>query len=181
MNPLSPPAPGAGPTTADAPLVVGAPPWARVYQVAVVVPDLAQAAAYYESLGIGPFREGPSAHTTKRLIRGVESPDTVVKGLIAPLGAIELELFEPVAGPSIQREFLERRGPGPIHLCAFTDDIDRDIAWMAERGTPVISYGELSDGGRFAYFDTIAIGGLVLELYQLGPDGEIIPTTGENQ
>jgi catechol 2,3-dioxygenase-like lactoylglutathione lyase family enzyme len=158
------------------PVVPGAPPWSRAYQVAVVVSDLDRAVAFYESLGIGPFREGPSAHTVERIVRGVPSPETKVAGRIAQLGPIELELFQPLEGPSIQREFLETRGEGPIHVCAYTDDLQRDVAWMAERGTDVISFGRLSDGGSFAYFDTVAVGGLVLELYELGPDGEQIPT-----
>ena len=133
------------------------PPWTRAYQICVVVADLQRAIAFYESLGIGPFRDGPSGHTTRRLIRGIESPDTRLIG-------------------AIQREFLERHGEGVVHLCAYTDDLERDIAWMRDRReTDVISYGELSDGGSFAYFDTQSVGGLVLELYELGPDGEVIP------
>ncbi len=152
------------------------PPWTRAYQICVVVADLQRAIAFYESLGIGPFRDGPSGHTTRRLIRGIESPDTRLIGAIAQLGELELELIQPVAGPSIQREFLERHGEGVVHLCAYTDDLERDIAWMRDRReTDVISYGELSDGGSFAYFDTQSVGGLVLELYELGPDGEVIP------
>ncbi len=153
-----------------------APPWSRAYQVCVVVSDLARATAFYESLGMGPFREGPSAHTTHRVVRGVDAPTTRLAGVIASLGSIELELIQPLEGPSIQREFLERHGEGAIHLCAYTDDLQRDILWMQEhRGVKVISFGELSDGGSFAYFDTQGIGGLVLELYQLGPDGEVVP------
>jgi methylmalonyl-CoA/ethylmalonyl-CoA epimerase len=153
-----------------------APPWARAYQVCVVVSDLSRAIAFYESLGMGPFREGPSAHTTRRVVRGVDAPETRLAGAIAPLGAIELELIQPLEGPSIQREFLEQHGEGAIHLCAYTDDLQRDITWMRDhRNVAVISFGELSDGGSFAYFDTQAVGGLVLELYQLGPEGEVIP------
>ena len=152
------------------------PPWARVYQLGIVVADLDAAIAYYERLGIGPFREGPSAHAVLRLVRGRRAPETVVRGAITQLGALEFELLQPVAGPSIQREVLESRGEGALHLCALTDDIARDIDWMAAREVPVISYGEFGDGGIFAYFDTVAVGGLVLELYQLGPDGEQIPT-----
>jgi methylmalonyl-CoA/ethylmalonyl-CoA epimerase len=156
--------------------IPGAPPWTRAYQVCIVVADLDRAVEFYEALGIGPFREGPSAHTTRRLIRGAESTDTKLAGRIAPLGALELELIQPVAGPSIQQEYLDSHGEGAIHVCAHTDDLQRDIAWMRdERQVDVISYGELSDGGSFAYFDTQSVGGLVLELYQLGPQGEVIP------
>lgn len=163
------------PATAGLSDAAGPPPWARVYQIGVVVRDLDQAVRFYQGLGIGPFREGPSAYTVERIVRGTSSPETQVRGRIADLGALEFELLQPVAGRSVQGEFLERHGEGVVHLCAYTDDLDRDIAWMAERGTQVISYGRLADGGRFAYFDTVATGGLVFELYQLGPDGEQIP------
>ena len=159
----------------------GAPPWVRAYQVGVVVRDLDSAIAFYESIGLGPFREGPSAHTLERLIRGQRSPQTRVRGAIADLGALEFELLEPVAGPSIQAEFLDRHGEGALHVCAYTDDLQRDIAWMAERGVGVISYALLADGGSFAYFDTLATGGVVLELYELGPDGEQIPLAHAEQ
>lgn len=144
--------------------------WDRAYQVAVVVHDIEEATAFYERLGIGPFEEGPSAHTTVRRIYGENAPDARVKGRTAKMGDIELELFEPVAGRSVQSDFLDERGEGVIHICAYTDDLDRDIAEMAELGHEVISYGELADGGKFAYFDTRRVGGLILELFQTGTD-----------
>jgi catechol 2,3-dioxygenase-like lactoylglutathione lyase family enzyme len=153
------------------------PPWSRAYQIGVVVADLDAARLFYESIGIGPFMEGPSAHTRLRRIRGVDAPDVEVRGLLAKLGALEFEILQPVAGQGIQQEFLTNRGEGALHVCAYTENIDRDIAWMNERGIAVISEGFLTDGGHFAYFDTAGIGGVVLELYQLGPDGEIIPET----
>ncbi len=144
--------------------------WDRAYQVAVVVRDIDQATAFYERLGIGPFKEGPSAHTTVRKIYGQDSPDTIVKGRTAEMGDFELELFEPVAGRSVQGDFLAEHGEGVIHICAYTDDLDRDIAEMEALGHEVISYGELADGGKFAYFDTRQVGGLILELFQTGTD-----------
>ncbi|MDE0194666.1 MAG: VOC family protein [bacterium] len=142
--------------------------WSRTYQIGVVVRDIEKAAAFYESLGIGPFTEGPSAHTLVRKIYGDDAPDVSVKGLIAQMGSVEFELLQPVAGKGIQAEFLERHGEGVVHLCAYTDDIDRDIADLTGLGHEVISYGEVSDGGRFAYFETREVGGLVLELFQPG-------------
>jgi hypothetical protein len=86
------------------------------------------------------------------------------------MGDIEFELLQPVSGNTIQAEFLERHGEGVVHLCAFTDDLDRDIEELTELGYEIISEGWLSDGGHFAYFDTREIGGLVLELFQTGTD-----------
>jgi 4-hydroxyphenylpyruvate dioxygenase-like putative hemolysin len=142
--------------------------WSRAYQVAVVVKDMDKAVKFYESLGIGPFVEGPSAAAVERRIYNKLEPDTVVKGRIATMGPIEIELLQPVRGKSVQQEFLDTRGEGVIHICAYTDDLDTDIKRMAEKGFKVISYARFDDGGTCAYFDTRKVGGLILELFQPG-------------
>ena len=142
--------------------------WSRTYQVGVVVRDIDRAVKFYERLGVGPFVEGPSAHTLERKIYGQDAPDVKVKGLITQMGPIEFELLQPVAGRGIQAEFLEKHGEGVVHLCAHTDDLDRDVADLTGLGYRVISSGLLDDGGKFAYFDTREVGGLVLELFQTG-------------
>lgn len=144
--------------------------WDRTYQIGVVVRDLDRAKVFYERLGIGPFSEGPSGHTLERRIYGELAPDAAVRGAIAKMGEIEFELLEPVSGKTIQGEFLERHGEGVVHLCAFSDDLDRDIKELTELGYEVISEGRIDDGGHFAYFDTRETGGLVLELFEPGPD-----------
>jgi catechol 2,3-dioxygenase-like lactoylglutathione lyase family enzyme len=144
--------------------------WNRAYQVGVVVRDLDRAKAFYERLGVGPFEEGPSAHTLERRIYGKSAPDAAVRGALAKMGDFEFELLQPVSGNTIQGEFLERHGEGVVHICAFTDDIDRDIAELSDLGYEVISEGWLDDGGHFAYFDTREVGGLVLELFETGSD-----------
>jgi len=142
--------------------------WDRAYQVGVVVRDLDQAVAFYERLGIGPFEEGPSAHTVERKIYGEPSTDAKVEGRLAQMGNIEFELLQPVSGRTVQGDFLEEHGEGVVHICAHTDDLERDIEELTELGYEVISEGKLSDGGRFAYFDTRAVGGLILELFETG-------------
>jgi methylmalonyl-CoA/ethylmalonyl-CoA epimerase len=142
--------------------------WDRAYQVGVVVRDLDQAVAFYERLGIGPFEEGPSAHTVERKIYGEASTDAKVEGRLAQMGNIEFELLQPVSGRTVQGDFLEEHGEGVVHICAHTDDLERDIEELTALGYEVISEGKLSDGGRFAYFDTRAVGGLILELFETG-------------
>lgn len=142
--------------------------WDRAYQVAVVVRDLDAAAAFYEKFGIGPFEEGPSGSTIEREVYGEDSPDAEVRGRIAKMGNIELELLQPLAGRTVQGDHLDQHGEGVVHICGYTDDLERDIAEMAKLGHEVISYGALSDGGKFAYFDTRQVGGLILELFQTG-------------
>lgn len=141
--------------------------WDRTYQIAVVVDDLEAARAHYERAGIGPFVEGPSARAVSRRVYGQDA-DVEVRGLLAQMGPLELELLQPTRGASIQREALDAKGEHALHVCAYTDDLDAEIAGMAEAGFPVISEGVLEDGGRFAYFDTRAVGGLILEYYERG-------------
>ena len=142
--------------------------WDRTYQIGVVVRDMDRAKAFYERIGVGPFVEGPSAHTLERRIYGEIAPDAQVRGAITQMGNIEFELMEPVAGRTIQSDFLEQHGEGVVHLCAHTDDLDRDIKELTDLGYEVISEGRIEDGGHFAYFDTREVGGLVLELFQPG-------------
>ena len=144
--------------------------WSRTYQVGVVVRDIEKASRFYERLGIGPFVEGPSAHALERKIYGKDVPNARVKGLIAQMGSVEFELLQPVSDNTIQAEFLEKHGEGVIHLCAHTDDLDRDVADLTALGFRVISSAILADGGKFAYFDTREVGGLILELFQTGSD-----------
>ncbi len=142
--------------------------WSRTYQLGVVVKDIDAAREHYERAGIGPFVEGPSKQAFDRKVYGKPAPDVVVRGLLARMGPLELELLQPVHGDGIQQEALDGRGEHALHICAHTDDLSRDIQDMADKGFPVISEGKFSDGGRFAYFDTRAIGGLILELFQPG-------------
>jgi methylmalonyl-CoA/ethylmalonyl-CoA epimerase len=142
-------------------------PFSRAYQVGVVVRDMDRAVEFYESLGIGPFVEGPSSVATDRKIYG-KPADVKVRGTIAQMGQIEFELLQPVAGESIQKEFLDNKGEGVIHICSRVDNIDREVAKLAEKGFSVISSGRLSDGGQFAYIDTREVGGVILELFQPG-------------
>lgn len=140
--------------------------WKGTYQVGVVVADIERATAFYERVGIGPFTEGPSTEARNRRVHGRPATDVEVRGRLAQMGPIEFELLQPVSGASFQAEFLERHGEGVVHLCAYVDDIERGTEALEARGFPVVSSGEFDDGGKFAYFDTTAVGGLVLELFQ---------------
>lgn len=142
--------------------------WGRAYQVGVVVRDMDRAVRFYERLGIGPFTRGPSSVAIDRRIYGAPEPDTLVDGRIAQMGAFELELLSPVRGRSVQRDVLDARGEGVVHICGHTDDLRRDSATMTELGYPIISSARFDDGGSFAYFDTREVGGIVLELFQPG-------------
>jgi catechol 2,3-dioxygenase-like lactoylglutathione lyase family enzyme len=140
--------------------------WQGTYQVGVVVADLERAVSFYERVGIGPFTAGPSAEARNRRVHGSPAPDVKVEGRLAQMGPIEFELLQPVSGPSFQAEYLERHGEGVVHLCAYVDDIEKGKEALESRGFSVVSSGEFDDGGKFAYFGTAEVGGLVLELFE---------------
>jgi catechol 2,3-dioxygenase-like lactoylglutathione lyase family enzyme len=139
----------------------------RAYQVGVVVRDLQKAIQFYESLGIGPFVEGPSADAVERKVYGKPS-DMKLRGSITQMGQIEFELLQPVSGDSLHKEFLEKKGEGVIHICFYVDDLDNEVAKLAKKGFKVVHSAVFSDGGKCAYIDTCEVGGIFLELFQLG-------------
>jgi len=78
----------------------------------------------------------------------------------------QLELLQPLEGPSILTDWLERRGEGLHHMGVEVASVDETIAQMAAAGIKCVQhgYGFGADGsGAFAYFDTEAELGCYLE------------------
>lgn len=78
----------------------------------------------------------------------------------------QIELIEPVDGPSLYHEWLEQHGEGIHHLGFFVPSIERTMAEMEALGHPVIQSGVgsgLDGDGGFAYFDLTAELGVIVE------------------
>jgi methylmalonyl-CoA/ethylmalonyl-CoA epimerase len=138
-----------------------------VAQVGILVRDLESALARYASL----WRHGDwlvyeyGPETVPRLsYRG--RPGEFVIRLALNTESPQLELIESVRGPSIFEEWLEERPEGMHHIGVLVDSVDDAVAEMAALGYEAIltgaGYGVDGDGG-FAYFDTTADLGLLLE------------------
>ncbi len=141
--------------------------WSRPYQMGVVVADLARAQAFFELLGVGPFERVAAHDVVSREIFGRAAPPFEHDTARARLGAsMEIVLIQPAPDDSPQRRALEERGDHLFHLCFHSEDIDREGAMLEERGFPAVSRGAFADGGRYAVFDTTAIGGVHFELFQ---------------
>jgi hypothetical protein len=82
----------------------------------------------------------------------------------------QIELIQPLAGPSIYHEFTEQGRTGLHHLGVFVDNLDAAITLMEEAGYRVTQtargYGQGGDGG-FAYFDTDRDLGVVVEAIEI--------------
>jgi len=143
-------------------------PFSEVYQVGVIVRDMDQAVEYYQALGIGPFEPSRSILTDRR-VYGKPADDVRNRVMSAQMGQVQFELIQPVSGKSVQMGFLEKHGEGINHLAFIVDNLDQEVARLAEKGFKVISSGKRVGGGGFVYLDTDKVGGIIFELVEFAP------------
>jgi len=145
-------------------------PFAAVCQIGMVVRNMDAALEYFQALGIGPFESSNDpAPIVDRVVHGRPAPDVKNRISTTQMGAIELELVQPLSGKSIQKEFLEKQGEGINHIGFFVDDLAAETAKLVGKGFRVVSSGRTTSGGAFAYFDTDRVGGIIFELMQRPP------------
>jgi catechol 2,3-dioxygenase-like lactoylglutathione lyase family enzyme len=138
-----------------------------VVQVGILVDDLDRALERYATrFGVGPWRiytYGPSTLTSMSY-RG--EPGTFSMLLALAGQSPQLELIQPLEGPSVYHEWLERHGPGLHHVAVEVDSLTQTIATMELAGYPLLQlgrgFGPDGDGG-FAYFDTQDDLGVIVE------------------
>jgi len=126
-----------------------------VVQIGLIVRDVeATAQAYAELLGVGVpqwFLTGPEEEAHTRY-RGT-STEARAKLAFFRLGNLQLELIEPVGGPSTWREFLEAHGEGVHHIAFQVEDMQDQVAALAAEGMPLVQRGDYT-GGRYAYIES---------------------------
>lgn len=145
----------------------GRTPFGAVCQIGMVVRDMDAAIKYFEALGLGPFESSADpAPIVDRVVHGRPAPDVKNRISTTRMGAIELELVQPLTGESVQKEFLDTRGEGINHLGFFVEDLAAETARLVHQGYRVVSSGRTTGGGAFAYFDTDKVGGILFELMQ---------------
>ncbi len=140
-------------------------------QIGIVVPDLEAAVERYDVLwGGGPwrgftygvgfipevrYRGEPATHTMRIAINGLTP---------------QIELIQPLEGPSIYHDFLEQGGHGLHHLGFWVDSIEDAVSSMTKAGYDCtqagFGYGLDGDGG-YAYFDTERDFGVILEAIEI--------------
>mgnify|MGYP005831745803 CR=1 FL=1 len=139
----------------------------EVIQVGIVVNDIEKASrAYAELLG----RKVPAwsltdtvdkAHT---LFRG-EPSAARAKLAFFQLNNINVELIEPVGGPSTWREFLDEHGEGVHHIAFEVKRMEEKVRLLEESGLPLLQKGDY-EGGRYAYVDGATRFAVILELLE---------------
>ena len=148
-------------------------------QLGFVVRDTDETARYYERVfGLGPWSimDGETADCTNR------GKPTTIRGKIgvAQVGAVQFELIQILEGESIHSEFLRERGEGLHHVGFHVRDLEARLEACKEAGIEVLQKGTIKQGPitiRYAYLDTVSIGGVVFEYiqYSLGPVPVVLP------
>lgn len=136
-------------------------PFQTLHHICIVVHDLDRSAAYYESLGIGPWQDFPTPTGLPRL----EVPDpeafAALRYKVVQLDNVMLQLCQPPELDCPQRRFLDTKGEGVFHL-GFERDVDQAVDEGIALGLEVLSRGQREDGSGFVYFDTLDDAGVVL-------------------
>src|SRR5438046_9189435 len=136
-----------------------------LHHVCIVVHDIEKSVAFYESVGVGPWRDFPPLTVFKE----VDVPDydafLNLKYKFANIGNLQIQLCQPGEGKSAQKIFLDTRGEGVFHLGFTVPDSDAAETEGEQLGLKRKMSARVPDSGGFTYFDTADCGaGVLLEV-----------------
>jgi hypothetical protein len=161
-------------------------PIGPIGQVCVVVRDIHRVMEHYwRVLGVGPWRVYTyGAPLVRRMTFRGQPADFQMRVAFAQTPGFQLELIQPLRGPTIYHEFLERSGEGIHHFGIYVPNLDEGIAKARAAGFDVIMSGHgtgvRGDGG-FAYLGTEDALQAIYELIEIPserfPPEEIYPTS----
>jgi len=139
----------------------GTSPFGTLHHICIVVRDIDASVAYYESIGIGPWRDYPPLAEYTRL--SAPNPDAfyALRYRLADLDNVQLQLCQPPELDCPQRRFLDARGEGVFHV-GFESGLETAAAAGAALGLAPLARGQRDDGSGFIYFDTADRAGVVL-------------------
>jgi catechol 2,3-dioxygenase-like lactoylglutathione lyase family enzyme len=140
-----------------------------VWQVGAIVGDIDKAVeACWNVCGVGPWQIFTYQKPFVKWMTYRGNPGNYkMRVAIAPIGSHQLELIEPLEGPSIYHEFVAERGYGLHHIGVLVDDLEAAMAQAEAAGFPVIQAGGghgLDGDGGYAYLDTEAKLGIIYEV-----------------
>ncbi len=125
-------------------------------------------------LGVKKWVRLPDIHFAPETCSYHGAPaDFVAHISLSYLGEMQLELIEPVRGPNIYSDFLQRNGPGLHHICVEAEtleDFDTALASVAGQGAAVPQQGVMPGGLRFAYVSAPQYGVPYVEIAYFSPE-----------
>ncbi|ABW12621.1 hypothetical protein Franean1_3213 [Parafrankia sp. EAN1pec] len=136
---------------------------ASVFQTAWVVADIEQAKkAMQETLGCGEFAEFRMEQ--KWNLRGERVSGGLSLGY-ARAGNMQVELMQPLAGTTIQHEFLAEHGAGPHHYGLMVANLAESVAAAESLGFAETMSGRFGSV-RVSFIDTYAEIGVYTEFIE---------------
>jgi hypothetical protein len=151
-------------------------------QVGVVVKDLDRKIENLNKIySMGPFRIiewPPEGRTDMQKVYHGQPGEFTCRLAFADLGTVELELIEPLQGPSIWQDFLDKHGEGIHHIRFNTFDEKPILDHLANNSVEVEMSGNgTRPGTAFYYLGTEDQIGFTLEIMRAvaGTDGRAMP------
>lgn len=140
-----------------------------IRQNGYVVRDIEQALAHWtEVLGVGPFFYFERVPIEDFRYRG-EPSNVEVSIALANWGDLQIELIEQRNdAPSMYRDFLAAGHEGLQHVACWYEDLDPVFERLAAEGTRIGQQGNIGERGRFAYLETEAHPGTIVEVSEVG-------------
>jgi hypothetical protein len=146
-------------------------------QIGVVVDDLHRTLEVLSKVfGMGFFRvitTPVDGRPTGRDIYRGQPANFVAHKAFAQLGAIELELIQPLEGESIWADFLREHGEGIHHIRFNVPSVEPVIEYLARHGIDPIQSGPgLRPGTTWINFDTDHRVGFNIEIMNVAPESD---------
>ncbi|KZM49116.1 VOC family protein [Labrenzia sp. OB1] len=146
-----------------------------VMQICFVTHDVQKSAKWFSDLTGKPLPpEGGAADADQAQAIYEGKPANVgCRIMMFEFGNIDVEFLQPGPEKSAWRDLLESRGPGCHHIAFRTRNLTRRNAYLEKQGHRLLQRGEFDGGhGRYAYYDTVADLGAMIELLEFDNDKE---------
>jgi methylmalonyl-CoA/ethylmalonyl-CoA epimerase len=133
----------------------------RIDHVAIVVEDIEAALRFWrDSLGL-------------ELDHIEDVPEQKSTVAFLPSGGSEVELVKPTAEDTGVSRYLQKHGPGMHHICFEVGNIEEALAQLKSKGVRLINETPMtgSGGKKIAFIHPESSQGVLVELYELSPEG----------
>lgn len=142
---------------------------ATVFQNAWVVADFEAAVAHWaERFGVGPFYVMDYEGDAELQYRG--TPGSLrMQVALAQAGDVQIELINPLSEePNVYRDLVPAGQTRFHHVCLWSSDYEADLAAMNAAGYDTAMASGPANA-RFAYFDSSADNGHMIEILEVEP------------
>ena len=147
----------------------------KIVQLGIVVNDSEKAAKRYsEVFGIETWKLFEFKPKNVIMHDKAITEECVCKAAMGKLGDIQVELLQPISGPSTWMEYLKKDGEGLHHISfGFIEDHDAMLDAFKKAGYQIEMQGVLGDAITFTYMGTRDDLGIIYEFAKRDPKVQI--------